>query len=271
MPGVFGDLGTWTHGCSSSDCSSIDSAHLSAKTEDDSMDAPGRSGSGGGVSGAALQELVQCEPKQAGVKRKLIEASLASREELGEEEPLTVPAATAGDDGAGTASTFSEYYDPVRLNLENILRAFRGGPLHDRDDIALIVQSAEESMKDLRKALLVRPCVGLPSVAKVVDLLQSELLDKQGCSQYSCANGPCEWVVHMTGLLNKWTELDDAERSEVLEEEATDMEDHCFSLEFLLESLHDILEEELSNKAEAKEQIDSLLQSRLQASLAAGR
>jgi hypothetical protein len=204
----------------------------------------------------------------AGVKRKREECNPLTRDELDAEDQTPTASAVAA---VPRAAVREEYYKPMEKALQSVHQLLRDSFLSCHAELETFVDWLQSRLGDLRDSTLVSPCLGLITAPRVVDLIQSEVLDRHGHSEYLRSDGLCEWAQKLGTLLEGWCDIAEGDRAEKLEDVAVEMEDHAAMMGYCLESLQELVEEEDQNQEQNRCAIATLMRHRLSASLASRR
>ena len=122
----------------------------------------------------------------------------------------------------------------------------------------------------LKQVLLVKLRYGLITAGEVVELLQTERIEKDtpGYHMYATSPGIYAWCRAMAALESTYGELAVEDRDAAMEEVQCDMETHLGTIQYCLESYEEILEAERENWKSDQILLEQLVQRRLVASLA---
>ena len=94
-----------------------------------------------------------------------------------------------------TAHTLDEFYSPIRTALSKLRDVLSGGPPVAMGDVTILRCTVVDVCDQLRRLICVRPRVGLCRASHVVELIQSQITERDdpGMSILAASSGICIW------------------------------------------------------------------------------
>ena len=171
-----------------------------------------------------------------------------------------------------TAATLEEFYNPIQAALENLSSVFLCEAPTDAAGIHALNCQIRAACDSLNQVLNVKPRYGLTVASQVVDLLRTELVDRDlpGSHEYATCPGPYSLCRNIDTLLSELCGLSSGDLPEAIEDFdfAYELENMSSIAQYCLERFGELLEEERESERESSRAVQQILQQRLSASLA---
>jgi hypothetical protein len=210
-----------------------------------------------------------------GLKRKFATADLVSVDRYDEsEEKLKEEEAPSNcaraDESHGTAPTLEDFYEPIGTVLERMRSLLSNGQPAGLMGISQLRHGIKSQVEALSKSLCVRPRYGLIKAGEVIELLRTEIVERDtpGYHEYATPPGLHAWCQELSVLESTYEELAAEDRDAAVEEVQYDMEMHLGTIQYCLDSYEELLDAERENLKGDQILLEQAVWHRLAASLA---
>jgi hypothetical protein len=187
------------------------------------------------------------------------------------EEVVDLPCAQAQSaQNQEVAHTLDEFYLSIRTALLDLVGLLSRSPPANILNVACLRDDVQRMYDELKRVCFVRPRYGLARASYVVDLLRSEVIDRDvfGASEYRMSPGLSAWHAELNILVSNYASMSHEDLSDSLIDSQYDMGGHLVTIQCVAEQFEDLLLEERARVREDSHRVEHMLQQRFAAPLA---
>jgi len=179
--------------------------------------------------------------------------------------------------GAGTAppglaggcskEKWRDCFDPIFAALCQLQATMQTESPKCLDDFKFVARKLAHNRQQLDKIVLSQPCYGMVAASTALESIKSELIDRSN-DTYSRAPRLFEWLVTLQDPILEFDGLDGDVQVEPLEDVGLELEMHSSIVEYCVEAVQEVFEEERENQQCMEDALERVMQHRLAQSVA---